>query len=234
MIRISDADVVRKRRPVVNIALVAINVVVFVYELSLSDFETFRFTYRFGAIASELTSGEELLTVPVLTNLGAIPLDVASPIHPWGTIFTSMFMHGSWMHLLMNMLFLWFFGDYVENRLGHLKYLLFYLVAGIAAAWAQVAIDLDSEVPLIGASGAISGVLGAYLLIYPPAMLFLGFYFVSQLFYGVGSLTTVVSGVGIAYMAHVGGFVVGLLLMAGYKRLLREPIWPRHRWRSWR
>ena len=152
MIPIADAGVPRGRRPVVNIALIAINVVVFLYELSLNDFETFRFTYQFGVVPSELTSGAELLLIPVLTPIGLIKVDVASPIHPWGTVFTSMFIHGGWMHIIGNMLFLWVFGDNIEDRLGHVKYLLFYIVAGIAAVWTQAAIDIDSRTPLIGAS----------------------------------------------------------------------------------
>ena len=142
-------------------------------------------------------------------------------------------------------------GDNIEDRLGHVKYLLFYLGAGIAAAWTQVATDLDSQTPLIGASGAISGVLGAYLLTYPynrirtlvffffitvihiPAVFLLGFWFIMQLFNGLGSLGPAASGAGVAYMAHVGGFVAGVLLMGGYKLLLREPIWPSGSWQAW-
>ena len=246
MIPIADAGVPRGRRPVVNIALIAINVVVFLYELSLNDFETFRFTYQFGVVPSELTSGAELLLIPVLTPIGLIKVDVASPIHPWGTVFTSMFIHGGWMHIIGNMLFLWVFGDNIEDRLGHVKYLLFYIVAGIAAVWTQAAIDIDSRTPLIGASGAISGVLGAYLITFPynrittlvvfifitvirvPAMFVLGSWFILQLFNGLGSLGPAASGAGVAYMAHVGGFVAGVLIMAVYKLLLGEPIWPRH------
>jgi len=254
VIPISDADAVRRGRPFVNIALIAINAVVFIYELFLSDFETFRFTYQFGIIPRELTSGAPLDLLPVRTPVGILGVDVASPIPAWGTVFTSMFMHGGWMHILGNMLYLWVFGDNVEARLGHIKYLLFYLGAGVAAAWAQVATDLDSTVPLIGASGAISGVLGAYLLLYPynrvttlvfffiitviqvPALLVLGVWFILQLFNGVGSLGPAASGVGVAYMAHVGGFAAGALFIAGYKLLLREPLWPRppYYWRPWR
>ena len=235
----------------VNIALIAINVVVFLYELSLSDFATFRFTYRFGVVPSELTSGAELVLIPVLTPLGLITVDVASPVHPCGTVFTSMFMHGGWMHLIGNMLFLWVFGDNIEDRLGHMKYLLFYVAAGIAAVWTQVAIDVDSRTPLIGASGAISGVLGAYLITFPynrittlvifvfitvirvPALFVLGSWFVLQLFSGLGSLGPAASGAGVAYMAHVGGFVASMLIMASYKLLLGEPIWPRRSGQPW-
>ena len=242
MLPISDASVDRGRRPVVKITLIAISTLVFICGLSLNDFETFRFTYRFGVIPAELSSGEALKVIPVTANLG---VDVASPIIAWGTVFTSMFMHGGWMHFLGNMLYLWVFGDNIEARLGHVKYLLFYLGAGVAAAWAQVATDLDSRVPLIGASGAISGVLGAYLLTYPynrittlvffffitvihvPALFLLGFWFILQLFSGLGSLGPAASGAGVAYMAHVGGLVAGVLFMAGYKLLSGEPIWPR-------
>lgn len=242
MLPISDASVARGRRPVVNIALIAISALVFIYELSLNEFETFRFVYRFGVIPSELTSGEELKVIPVAPGLG---VDVASPIAAWGTVVTSMFLHGGWMHFLGNMLYLWVFGDNIEARLGHFRYLLFYLGAGVAAAWTQVATDVDSRVPLIGASGAISGVLGAYLLTYPynrvttlvffffitiihiPALLLLGFWFVLQLFNGLGSLGPAASGAGVAYMAHVGGFAAGVVFMAVYKLLAGEPLWPR-------
>ena len=237
MIPISDADAVRRGRPVVNIALIAINALVFIYELSLSGLNQDIFFYKYGLIAAELTSGETLKVIPFLTSVGVVGGDVDTPIPTWGTVFTSMFIHGGFMHFIANMLFLWVFGDNIEARLGHFKYLLFYLGAGIAAAWTQVAVDQDSLTPLIGASGAISGLLGAYLLLYPynrPALYFLGFWFVLQLFNGLGSLSPAVSGAGVAYMAHVGGFASGVLFMAGYKLLLREPIWPRRPWGSWR
>ena len=226
----------RSRRPLVNFALIAINLLVFLYELALNDFETFQFTYRFGLIPAALTSGATADIIPVSTNVGIVAVNVASPISPWGTVFTSMFLHGSVVHIMANMLFLWGFGDKVEARLGHIKYLLFYLGAGIAAAWTQVSIDLDSTVPIIGASGAIFGVLGAYLLAFPyrNTLALLLMFFILPLFFSIGSFSPGSPGSGIAYMAHVGGFVSGVLFMAAYKYLLREPILPQRPWRSWR
>ena len=160
------ADLAHSRRPIVTIFLIAINAAVFVYELSLGGLDEFIFFHKYGLIPAELTSGEE---VPLLVNTtrGTFGVEVSSSIHPWGTVFSSMFIHGGVLHIVGNMLFLWGFGYSVEEKLGHVKYLLFYLGAGIAAAWAQVAVDLDSQVPMIGASGAISGVLGAYILAFP-------------------------------------------------------------------
>ena len=143
-------------------------------------------------------------------------VDIASPISAWGTVFTSMFMHGGWMHFIGNMLFLWVFRDNVEERLGHVKYLLFYLACVIVAVWAHVVTDVDSTVPLIGASGAIS------------AVLLLGFWFILQLFQGVGSLGP--GSGGVAYMAHVGGFLAGMLAMGLYKLAVGERLWPEGRW----
>ena len=151
--------------------------------------------------------------------------------------------------MLGNMLFLWVFGDNIEDRFGHVKFLLFYLVAGLAAVGAQVAINSDSQTPMIGASGAISGVTGAYLVLFPmsrirtllmfgfimvvylPAVLVLGAWFVLQAFQGVGSLGT--AGGGVAYWAHVGGFVLGMMVATGYKLVRRESLWPRRRRNPW-
>ena len=246
LIPISDGDVGPKGRPDVTIILIAISALVFIYELFLGGLDQDIFFFKYGLIPAELSQGIEFTRVG-----GPLGPDITSPIPTWGTVFTSMFMHGGFVHFIGNMLFLWVFGDNVEARLGHVKYLLFYLGAGVAAAWTQVAIDLNSETPLIGASGAISGVLGAYLLLYPynrittlvlfffitviriPALFVLGFWFVLQLFNGLGSLGPAASGPGVAYMAHVGGFAAGVLFMAGYKFLLGEPIWPRGHWRLW-
>lgn len=151
-----------------------------------------------------------------------------------------MFIHGGFLHVIGNMLYLWVFGDNIEDRLGHVKFLAFYLASGLAAAWTQITLTPASEVPMIGASGAVAGVLGAYIFLYPksrintlttfvfitvvrlPAVLLLGFWFVLQVFSGVGSLGTgaEVSG-GTAYWAHIGGFVVGLVLVVLYTRIDR-------------
>ena len=241
MLPLSDADVHRHSLPVVNIALIAINTLVFLYELTLNSLDTQLFFLRYGLIPVELTSGQtfQFLEIP-----GGV-LDIDSPLGTWGTVFSSMFMHGGFMHFAGNMIFLWVFGDNIEDRLGHVKYLLFYLGAGLAATWTQVAIDPSSQIPLIGASGAISGVLGAYLLTYPynrirtliifyfitfiriPAVFLLGFWFVKQLFDGMGSLGSASHGGGVAFFAHIGGFAAGLLFIALYKLLRRERLWPR-------
>ena len=225
----------RSPRPLVNSTLIALNALAFLYFLTLSDLETFQATYRFGLIPWELTSGESVKFLPVGTASRVVALDVSPPPSPWGTVFTSMFMHGGWMHIVGNMLFLWGFGDKVERKLGHIKYILFYLGFGIAAAWTQIAVDMDSRVPMIGASGAIFGVLGAYLLAYPyeRAIPLLFVFFLLPLFFNVGSFGPADPGAGIAWMAHVGGFVAGVLAMAVYKRLLKEPILPRRQWRPW-
>jgi membrane associated rhomboid family serine protease len=153
---------------------------------------------------------------------------LANPAADFPTLFTSMFMHAGWLHLGGNMLYLWIFGDNVEDRFGHLKYLLFYLLAGIAATFAQYFFMPESSVPNVGASGAIAGVLGAYILMFPqarvnvllgrsvvamPAIVVLGFWIVLQLVSGVGSIAYTDADVGgVAYMAHVGGFVAGFLM----------------------
>ncbi len=226
-----DAGVVRRGRPLVNITLIVINILVFIYTLALGGVDQHIFFWKYGLIPAELSSGREF------TSLGGpFGPDIASPIPTWGTVFTSMFIHGGFLHIIGNMLFLWGFGDKVEYKLGHVKYLLFYAGAGVAAVWTQVATDLDSQTVLIGASGAISGVLGAYLLAYPynriMALMFV--FFILPLVFSFGFLGPGAPGAGIAYMAHVGGFVAGALFMAAYKYVLREPILPRGRpWGPW-
>ena len=158
---------------------------------------------------------------------------------------TSMFIHGDWLHFLFNMLFLWVFGDNIEDRFGHFRYLLFYLAAGVVAAWLQIAVDSTSMIPTIGASGAIAGVLGAYLLLFPfsrvntvvffifitvikiPAFILLGTWFVIQFFSGVGSLGPSAQGGGVAYWAHIGGFLLGLIAVVLYKLATGQRLWPR-------
>jgi membrane associated rhomboid family serine protease len=138
-----------------------------------------------------------------------------------------MFMHGGWLHIGGNMLYLWIFGDNVEDRFGHLRYLLFYLICGVAATFAQLAFSLGSDIPNLGASGAIAGVLGAYVLLFPrrrvtvllgyivvpmPALAVIGFWIVLQFFNGIGSIAASADTGGVAYMAHIGGFIAGLVL----------------------
>jgi len=236
----------------VNRTLIAISVLVFLYEISLSGFGIITgdaglslnlFFHKWGFIALELTSGDELRFPGTET-----------PVHTVFTIFTSMFIHGGLMHLASNMMFLWVLGNTIEGYFGHVKYLVFYLLAGVAATLAQWAINTDSTVPLIGASGAISGVVGAYLIIFPNnkikaliifflitavemrALWLLGAWFVWQLIQG--SLSLGLSGsVSVAFFAHIGGFVAGMALAGMYKLVIGEPLIPRRSrgnpWDNW-
>jgi membrane associated rhomboid family serine protease len=204
MLPIGDDDSARRTTPVVTYALIVINVLFFLVELSSGD----AFIKRWSVVPARL---------------------LANPVADFITVFTAMFMHGGWMHLLGNMLYLWIFGDNVEDRLGHTRYLIFYLLCGIAATFAQVFVDPNSTVPNLGASGAIAGVLGAYLLMFPrgsvrvlmgrgiipmPALIVIGFWAVLQFLSGFGAIATTeqTGGGGVAYMAHVGGFIAGLIL----------------------
>jgi membrane associated rhomboid family serine protease len=215
-------DTVRSRTaPVVTVALIAINVLVFLHEVALGPYLE-RFVMAYGLVPARFVywKGDPL------DPLRFLPL------------LTSMFWHGGWLHLLGNMLYLWIFGDNVEDRLGHLRYLLFYIAAGIAAALTQVALNPASTLPTVGASGAIAGVLGAYLISYPsarvltffppfflfeiPAFAYLAFWFVMQLLSGLGSLGLPETG-GVAVWAHVGGFVAGVLLVKLMEPARRRP-----------
>ena len=199
MLPIADDDSARRTVPVVTYALIAINVLFFLVELSAGD----AFIEKWSVIPREL---------------------LANPVGEFITIFTAMFMHAGWLHLLSNMLYLWIFGDNVEDRLGHAKFLIFYLLCGIAATYAQALVNPGSNIPNLGASGAIAGVLGAYLLMFPggrvsvmmgrgiipmPAIVVIGFWALLQVFSTFGAVS---SEGGVAYMAHVGGFVAGMVL----------------------
>ena len=243
MFPISDSDLKTRSRPFVNVTLIVLCAAVFIYELTIGESGRLVFFYRFGLIPNEVAHGtnyEFLITHP-----GTF-IDIATPIPNWATMFTSMFIHGDWFHFAMNMLFLWVFGDNVEDRFGHFKYLLFYLAAGVAAAGLQIAIGTTSEIPMIGASGAIAGALGAYLLLYPfsrvrtamlilifpffvriPAVLLLGVWFFLQFFSGIGSLAPSMETEGVAYWAHIGGFLFGIAVVIVYKLATRQRIWPR-------
>ncbi|MBM2832059.1 MAG: putative integral rane protein [Dehalococcoidia bacterium] len=232
MLPISDGDTVRRSRPFVNVTLIALCTAVFVYELVIDEPGLLIFTYQFGLIPAELGRGAYFSSL--VTQAGTF--NIASPIPNWATIVTSMFIHGGWLHFLGNMLFLWVFGDNIEDRFGHLRYLLFYLAAGAAAAWLQIIVNTAAQVPMIGASGAIAGVLGAYLVLFPlnriktlvtafffitvvriPALVLLGFWFLLQFFEGVGSLGPSVQTGGTAYFAHIGGFITGIIVAALYR-----------------
>lgn len=207
------------RTPYVTFVLIVLNVLVFLFELySESQGQLNNLIIAWSIIPYELTT-QPLAEIP--------------------TLFTAMFMHGGWAHLLGNMLYLFIFGDNLEDQLGHGRFLIFYLVCGLGATAAQVAIDPDSIVPNIGASGAIAGVLGGYLLLFPkarittlvfrfiaqvPAIVVLGFWFVYQFFSGIFSLSTVdLNTGGVAFFAHIGGFVAGLLLIKPFQIGLSKP-----------
>lgn len=199
--------------PVVNTILIIVNILIFIYEFSLGK-EINQFIFNYGLIPASVTSFSEI---------GFI--DRISPF------FTSMFLHGSWLHMIGNMLFLYIFGDNVEDKMGHFKYIIFYLLVGFLAAILQVITNIKSPVPMVGASGAISGVLGAYLLFFPgskiltlvpifffiqlmhiPAKVFILIWFFIQFLSGLGSLGTMGNTGGIAFWAHIGGFIVGLVI----------------------
>jgi membrane associated rhomboid family serine protease len=199
MLPIGDDDSARRTVPVVTYALIAINVLFFLVELTAGD----AFINRWSVIPREL---------------------LANPVAEFITVFTAMFMHAGWLHLGSNMLYLWIFGDNVEDRLGHAKFLIFYLLCGIVATYSQVLVNPNSGVPNLGASGAIAGVLGAYLIMFPggrvsvmmgrgiipmPALVVIGFWALLQVFSSIGAVSN--EG-GVAYMAHVGGFVAGMVL----------------------
>ncbi|MFN6463079.1 MAG: rhomboid family intramembrane serine protease [Nostoc sp. DedVER02] len=200
--------------PYLTYGLIGMNIVVFIHEVSLSNAQLSQFLSEYAVVPQELT-----------TNLSG----------EWITLFTSQFLHGGWWHLISNMLFLWVFGNNIEDRLGHAKYLIFYLVCGALAALCQWFIGMNSEIPSLGASGAISGVLGAYIIRFPharvmtlvflgifittiriPALFIIGLFFVQNVISGLASLQTAahmtVQSGGVAYWAHIGGFVFGVIL----------------------
>jgi len=212
-------DIIPSRTtPVVTISIIVLNVLVFVYELSLGR-AVDAFTLYFGLVPAAFS---------------------------WVTVFTSMFLHGGLLHVAGNMLYLWIFGDNVEDRMGHGRFLVFYLLCGVAAALAQTITAPDSIVPMVGASGAIAGVMGAYFVLYPksrivtliplffffqvievPAILFLGIWFLMQFLSGVGSIVTAVGGQpagGVAVWAHVAGFVAGISGVVVFRRPERQRV----------
>ena len=245
MIPLSDADTPRAAFAPVNKAIIGLNLLVFLYEMALgglgfllgSDSVSLTiFFLTWGFIPRELTEG---IGYQSFISLG----DIDTPIPTWSTIFTSMFIHGGFLHLAGNMMFLWVFGSNIEARLGHVKYLIFYLATGAAATLSHWLVEPASTVPLVGASGAIAGVMGAYLMLYPrnrinsliifyfitviqiSATWLLGFWFLWQLVQAV--LTIGVSAnVSVAFWAHVGGFVAGVAVIAIYKLLTGQPILP--------
>jgi len=202
MLPIGDDNSARRTVPLVTYALIVLNALFFFLELSGGD----AFIMKWAFVPSRF---------------------LANPGGDFLTLFSSMFMHAGWLHLGGNMLYLWIFGDNVEDRFGHAKFTIFYLVCGLAATFAQLAFSMGSNVPNLGASGAIAGVLGAYILLFPqgrvrvlqgqriiqvPALIAIGLWIVLQLFSGIGSIANTADTGGVAYMAHIGGFVAGFAL----------------------
>lgn len=216
MLPLGDDNYGRRTFPMVTILLIVVNVLFFLLELGSST----AFIERWTVVPSRL---------------------IADPAGDFPTIFTAMFMHAGWLHLLGNMLYLWIFGDNVEDRLGHGKFLIFYLLCGIAATFAQVFVNQHSNVPNLGASGAIAGVLAAYLLMFPrarvrvlmgmfviplPAIIVIGFWALLQFASGFGAIAGQSADTGgVAYMAHVGGFIAGLVLSPMMGGLSQQTSW---------
>ncbi len=215
MLPIGDDNVRGGPPALVNLGLIALNVLAFFLELSQgSEGAVQSFITAWGVVPREYSAGHDL--APLI------------PLPFWSTLVTSMFLHGGWAHLGGNMLFLWIFGDNLEKVMGHLRYLIFYVLCGLAAGLAQIASSLHSSIPSVGASGAISGVLAGYLLLFPrnrirvlarggvmavPAFVMLGLWILIQFVSGLGSLAQTEQTGGVAYMAHIGGFVAGLVLV---------------------
>lgn len=216
MIPIADANPTR-RFPAINWMLIGINVVVFLYELTLSSRQLDHLVTLWGVIPSHI--------------LFALGHPAETPLPVWATLITSQFLHAGWAHIIGNMLFLWVFGDNIEDVLGHFGYLFFYLASGVAAGIAQVIVSGPVQIPSLGASGAIAGVLGAYMVLYPwarvsilfpifilfwtidiPAIVVIGWWFIQQFFYGIGVLSSAAAS-GIAFWAHIGGFVTGIIMI---------------------
>ncbi len=201
--------------PFITWGLILLNVLAWMLELGQGSERALQsFVEAWGVVPREYTTGTDL------------PPAIPAPV--WTTVLTSMFLHGGWMHLGGNMLYLWIFGDNLEKVMGHLRFLTFYLICGVAAAVAHIMFNANSMIPTVGASGAISGILGGYLLLFPrnrvrvltrggvahvPALVVLGFWILIQFINGMGSVVNTPETGGVAYMAHIGGFVAGLVLV---------------------
>lgn len=231
MIPLKD-NIPTRHPPIVTVTLIAVNVLVYLNEMIMGEMAFRRFLYLYGLIPFELTQGVSF---------------VPHPVPVYATIFTSMFVHAGLFHVGGNMLYLWIFGNNVEDAMGHARFLVFYLLCGVAAALAQVSMNPVSRVPMVGASGAVSGILGAYLLLYPrarvmtlitfgwfwrvvpiPALYVLGFWIVVQLVNG--ALTFNFEGGGVAWFAHIGGFLAGALLIGFFKHRWVRFGWQRYWW----
>jgi membrane associated rhomboid family serine protease len=256
-------DSLRSRTfPFVNYIIIAVNITVFLYELMLQSqrigpnrnapTELDEWVAKWGTVPCRVTDSCSGLNGRFVDQLSNVPFD-------WVQLLASQFIHGGLLHIAGNMLFLWIFGDNIEDAMGHVRYLVFYLLCGVIAGLAQVASDPNAVVPSVGASGAIAGVLGAYLVTYPrasvqvvipiifipfftrlPAVLMMGFWFLSQLI-GVGSVADVRGGEGgVAYWAHIGGFLAGMALVFFFRGRERSydvnERYERYRWEppAWR
>ena len=244
MIPIGDDNRDRTITPYVNYVLIVINLIVFIVFQGAGN--NLEFTYAFSTVPQEIVTGEDLVTGseqfqdPSTGQIFTLPGLQPTPISVYITLLTSMFMHGGWAHILGNMLYLWIFGDNLEDRLGHGRYLLFYLLVGLLASLAHVFTSVligdNLQIPSLGASGAIAGVLGGYLLLFPRnrvtvilvrvvtqvrAIFAVGLWFLLQL---VGGLGVVAGGSdGVAYAAHIGGFIAGLALIKLFDTDRRVP-----------
>lgn len=214
MFPIGDDNSSRRIVPAVTYILIALNVLFFLVELGGGD----NFIMKWSFVPSRF---------------------IANPGADFLTLFTSMFMHAGWVHLGGNMLYLWIFGDNVEDRFGHIGFIIFYLLCGLAATALQLVFSLTSNIPNLGASGAIAGVLGAYILMFPKArvsvlqgqrvipvsaLIVIGLWFVLQLFSGIGSVVSTADTGGVAYLAHIGGFVAGFLLTFVFRKNFRTSL----------
>lgn len=203
---IGDDNINGGYKPYVAYTFLAINVMIFLYQITLGAQGIDNFLNTFGGIPAEITTGVDTFT-----------------------LITSMFLHGGWMHIIGNMIFLWIFADNIEAIIGNLPFLIFYVIGGLVASAAHIFTDPDSMIPVVGASGAISAVMGTYLVMFPksriklifimffrtfylPAFVFLGFWFAQQLFSGVGTMSSEAGGGGVAWWAHIGGFVYGVAM----------------------
>lgn len=218
---IGDDQVKGGNKPMFAYIFIAFNVLVFIFQITLAPIQLEHFIMEYGSIPAEISNGQDLFT-----------------------LFTSMFLHGGWMHLLGNMIFLWVFADNIEAVIGNVNFILFYIIGGLAAAFAHVLSSPGSGVPAVGASGAISAVLGIYLVMFPaskikvlvvfffrsfymPATLFLGFWIIQQLisgFFSLGSAASQAQTSGVAWWAHIGGFAFGVIAGLVARRMIEHKI----------
>ena len=225
--------------PYVTYFLIGTNILVFLYQLMNESF-----TYGYSVVPYEVSHGVDLISEAGYNQSGQMVKAPQSPgpVPIYFTFISAMFMHGGFMHIAGNMLYLWIFGDNVEDRMGHVKFFIFYLLCGFLASLTHVVFNPNSMIPSLGASGAIAGVLGAYLILYPhqrvrvllplgffsqitdlPAIVVIGFWAVLQFFGGLGSIAETAQTGGVAYLAHVGGFIAGAILVFLFRNRLATP-----------